>query len=163
MKSYHPIPCVRRYLSLYDKIIRTSQNIDNSHGIIKTMYILLNKWYRYRYLKLGLLYNLDIGLGALSGEITIYHLTQGIVINENAVIGNGCVFHGNNCVGNNGITPEKAPIIGNGVHLGVGASVIGDVTIADNVWIAAGAVVVSSFKEPNIVIAGVPARKIKKL
>ena len=108
-----------------------------------------------------LLYNLDIGLGALKGNIVIFHIAQGIVINENAVVGEGCMFHGNNCIGNDGVNSAIAPVIGNGVHLGVGASVIGNVTIADNVWIAAGAVVVSSFNEPGIVIGGIPAKKIK--
>lgn len=161
MKSYHPISSAKRYLSLYDKVIRTRHNISRFHGVKKEIYTLLYKWYHYRYLKLGLQYNLDIGLGSLKGNIVIYHIAQGIVINENAVVGEGCMFHGNNCIGNDGINAAKAPVIGNGVHLGVGASVIGNVTIADNVWIAAGAVVVSSFNEPGIVIGGIPAKKIK--
>ncbi len=45
--------------------------------------------------------------------------------------------------------------------LGVGAKVIGNVTIADDVKIAAGAVVVTSFTEKGIIIGGVPARKLK--
>ena len=132
MKSYHPISSAKRYLSLYDKVVSTRHNISRSHGVKKKIYTLLYKWYHYRYLKLGLLYNLNIGLGSLKG---------------------------NNCIGNDGINSAIAPVIGNGVYLGVGASVIGKVTIADNVWIAAGAVVVSSFTEPGIVIGGIPAKK----
>lgn len=45
--------------------------------------------------------------------------------------------------------------------LGAGAKIIGNVTIADNIKIAAGAVVVCSFFEPGITIAGVPAKKVK--
>ena len=161
MKSYHPISSAKRYLSLYDKVVRTRHNISRSHGVKKKIYTLLYKWYHYRYLKLGLLYNLDIGLGSLKGNIVIYHIAQGIVINENAVVGEDCMFHGNNCIGNDGINLANAPVIGNGVHLGVGASVIGNVTIADDVWIAAGSVGVSSFNEPGIVIGGIPAKKIK--
>ena len=40
--------------------------------------------------------------------------------------------------------------------------IIGNVKIADNIKIAAGAVVVNSFMEPGITIAGIPARKINK-
>lgn len=44
----------------------------------------------------------------------------------------------------------KAPHIGNNVEIGFGASIIGDVTITDDVKIGAGAVVVKSClkKEP---------------
>ena len=46
--------------------------------------------------------------------------------------------------------------------VGAGAKIIGNVKIADNIKIAAGAVVVNSFMEPGITIAGIPARKINK-
>lgn len=94
-----------------------------------------------------------LGLGAI-----LYH--PGIVINPNARIGNGCMFHGNNCVGNKGAVQSGAPRIGNGVEFGYGAAVIGDVVLADNIKIGANAVVTKSFTEEGIVIAGVPAKKI---
>lgn len=55
----------------------------------------------------------------------------------------------------------RYPVIGNNVMMGAGAKVIGNVTIADNIKIAAGAVVVNSFKEPGITIGGIPARRLK--
>lgn len=45
--------------------------------------------------------------------------------------------------------------------IGVGAKVIGKVRIANNIKIAAGAVVVTSFDEEGITIGGIPARKLK--
>ena len=54
-----------------------------------------------------------------------------------------------------------APKIGNNVDLGVGASVIGDVELADNIIVAAGAVVVKSCFTEGAVLAGVPAKVIK--
>lgn len=52
-------------------------------------------------------------------------------------------------IGNDGVS-LKAPHIGNNVEIGFGASIIGDVTITDDVKIGAGAVVVKSClkKEP---------------
>ena len=38
-----------------------------------------------------------------------------------------------------------APIIGDNVDIGVGATIIGNITIADNIKIGAGAVVTKSF------------------
>lgn len=70
----------KRCLSLYDKVIKKSYNISRSNGFKKKIYTLLYKWYHYKYLKLGLLYNLNIGLGSLKGNIVIYHIAQGIVI-----------------------------------------------------------------------------------
>ena len=48
------------------------------------------------------------------------------------------------------------------MEIGVGAKIIGGVTIADNIKIGAGAVVVSSFYEEGVTIGGVPAKIIKK-
>lgn len=75
-------------------------------------------------------------------------------------MGKNCIFHGDNCIGNNGKNSE-CPRLGNNVRLGVGAKVIGGIRIADNVTIAAGAVVVDSCLIENAVLAGVPAKCIK--
>lgn len=45
--------------------------------------------------------------------------------------------------------------------IGAGAKIIGAVKIADNIKVAAGAVVVKSFTEPGITIGGIPAHKLK--
>lgn len=47
------------------------------------------------------------------------------------------------------------------LSLELGASVIGNVSIADNVKIGAGAVVTKSVLEVGAVIAGIPAKKLK--
>ena len=50
--------------------------------------------------------------------------------------------------------------MGDGVVVGFGATVVGDVSIADNVAIGAGAVVTKSVLAENVAIGGVPARII---
>ena len=72
-------------------------------------------------------------------------------------------MHGNNCIGNNGINLNKCPKIGNNVDIGYGATIIGDIEIADNIIIGANSLVNKSFLESNIIIAGIPARKIKNI
>ena len=57
---------------------------------------------------------------------------------------------------------QKAPKIGNNVYIGPGAVLFGDIEIADNCWIGANAVVNKSFLESYSVIAGVPAKVIRK-
>lgn len=91
--------------------------------------------------------------------LTIYHHGT-IIINPNVRIGKDCKLHGNNCIGNNGIS-EGCPKIGDNVDIGFGAVVIGDIQIADGIKIGANAVVNKTFNESGITIAGVPAKRVK--
>ena len=43
-----------------------------------------------------------------------------------------------------------------------GSVISGDITIADNVWIGANAVVTKSITEPNVLVGGIPAKIICK-
>ena len=82
-----------------------------------------------------------------------------MVINGN--VGDNCVFHGNNTIGNKGVHgSDRRPVIGDNVDIGVGAIVIGDIDIADNSIIGAGSVVTKSFTDENSIIVGVPGKKI---
>ncbi|MFV5693018.1 serine acetyltransferase [Flavobacterium sp. LT1R49] len=108
--------------------------------------------------RLGEKLGLEIETTNIKPGLLIYHYN--IVINGNSHLGKNCHLHGNNCIGNDGKSNE-CPAIGDNVSLGVGAVVIGNVTIANNIKIAAGAVVVHSFLEEGITIGGIPAKKIK--
>ena len=99
-----------------------------------------------------------IGATVFEPGITIYHHGT-IIINGNAVIGQGCCLHGNNCIGNDGKS-GGAPVIGKNVDIGFGAVIIGDIQIADNCKIGAGAVVVHSCLEEGSTLVGVPARRV---
>jgi serine O-acetyltransferase len=110
--------------------------------------------------KLGRLLGIEMHECLCGKGLAIYH-SNGIVINGFSQIGDNFVLHGNNCVGNDGILLDKCPIIGNNVRLGMGAKVLGDVHLGNNVIVAAGAVVVDSFEEDYIVLAGIPAKIVK--
>ena len=105
-------------------------------------------------------YKSGVEIGAqckIGKNCDIWH--SGVVINGD--VGDNCTFHGNNIIGNKGKGKEtQNPKIGNGVDIGANAVIIGDVIIADNCVIGAGAVVTKSFTEPGSVIVGVPGRKI---
>ena len=70
------------------------------------------------------------------------------------------VLHGDNCIGNNG-KDDGCPVIGNNVDIGVGAKIIGNVYIADDCKIGAGAIVVKSCKEKGKTLIGCPAKPIE--
>ena len=100
----------------------------------------------------------EIGLDSRIGKnCDIWH--SGVVINGN--IGDNCVFHGSNTIGNKGIGNDSLrPNIGNDVDFGVGAVIIGSLSIADNCIIGAGAVVTKSFEKQGSVIVGIPGKAI---
>lgn len=78
-------------------------------------------------------------------------------------VGESCTFHGNNVVGNKRTgASNEIPKIGKNVDVGFGAMIIGNVEIADNCIIGAGAVVTKSFIKPGSILVGVPARDISK-
>lgn len=83
-----------------------------------------------------------------------------IIVNPNAKIGDYCILHGNNCIGKN-IKSDKAPSAGDYLDLGIGANLIGGIELGKNVVVGSNAVVNKNFGS-NVVIAGVPAKKISE-
>lgn len=56
---------------------------------------------------------------------------------------------------------SKCPTIGDGVFIGAGAKIIGEIEIANNVKIGANSLVTESILTPNVVAVGVPAKIIR--
>ena len=91
--------------------------------------------------------------------LTICHHGS-IIINGYSKIGENCILHGDNCVGNDGKS-KKAPVIGNNVNIGIGAKIIGDIYIANNVKVGANAVVINSCYNEGATLVGIPAKEVK--
>lgn len=89
----------------------------------------------------------------LGRRLDIWH--GGVVISGH--LGDDCVVHGNNIIGNKGLLDKATPTIGNNVDIGAGAVVIGGITVANHCVIGANAVVNKSFTEPGCLIVGIPA------
>lgn len=107
-----------------------------------------------RALKLGF----SIPINVFGKGLAIVHYGT-IVVAKGAKIGQNCRIHEGVTIGaTNG--SEKAPVLGNNVFLGTGAKVLGDIVIADDVAIAANAVVSKSILEKGTTWGGVPAKKI---
>ncbi len=84
----------------------------------------------------------------------------GIVINEDAEIGENCTLTHGVTIGNK-TSGGKSPKIGNNVYVCVDAKILGDITIGDTCVIGAGSVLLQSVPA-NSVVAGVPAKVVKK-
>ena len=101
--------------------------------------------------------NCSIGIG-----LTLPH-PVGIIIGANE-IGENVTIYQNVTIGSANIgdyKKHKQPSIGNDTVIFAGASVIGDISVADHTMVAAGAVLNSSTEE-NGIYGGVPAKLIKK-
>lgn len=142
----------------YQRLLRLTEYHYNLKA--KSLYhSLMYAYYRRKKNIKGTRLGIEIWENTFDVGLRIHHAGN-IVVNGMARVGKNCQLHGSNCIGNDGKTLD-APIVGNNVNIGVGAKIIGGITIADNIKIAAGAVVISSFAEKGITIGGVPARKLK--
>jgi serine O-acetyltransferase len=99
----------------------------------------------------------DIGLEATIGGGLILPHPNGVVIHEDARIGEDCMIMQQVTVGM--IGDGDVPTIGNRVYIGAGAKIIGKVVVGDGARIGANAVVVSDVPS-NCTAVGVPAKII---
>lgn len=110
--------------------------------------------------RIGSRIGLEIDINTF-GEGLVVHHNGSIVVSADATVGRNCQLHGDNCIGNLGSGKRPgSPVIGDNVDIGVGAKIIGPIELADGIRVGANAVVVTSFLEPGITIAGVPAKRV---
>lgn len=80
------------------------------------------------------------------------------MLHEGTSIGKNLILHQNSTIGT---TDKGVPRISNNVTLGANVNIIGNISIGNNCTVGAGSVVTKSFPD-NCIIAGVPARIIRK-
>lgn len=95
------------------------------------------KIYSFLYAKISSLKHLEISPSTkIGGGIYLGH-AYGITINPKAIIGNNCNIHKGVTIGQESRGKRKGtPIIGNRVWIGVGAVIVGNINIGDDVMIA---------------------------
>ena len=112
------------------------------------------KHYAYKYC-FDVSYKTPIGHG-----LSISHI--GYIAITAKAIGTDCSLRPGVVIGKNLINDQEKPTIGNNVHIGVGAKIIGPITIGNNVIVGANSVVTKNI-ESNSIAVGIPAKIIKKL
>lgn len=90
----------------------------------------------------------------IGGGLLLPH-PHGIVIHPDAQIGVNCLIMQNVTIGTN--MKSGVPVIGDGVDIGPGATILGAVQIGDHAQIGAMSLVLSSVP-PSMVAFGIPAR-----
>ena len=103
-------------------------------------------------------FGVDIHPAARMGTGVMIDHAHSIVIGETAVVGNDVsMLHSVTLGGTGKEDGDRHPKIGNGVMIGAGAKVLGNIHVGHNSRIAAGSVVLMDIP-PCKTVAGVPAR-----
>ncbi len=101
-------------------------------------------------------FGVEIHPAATIGRRFVIDHGMGIVIGETTVIGDDCMIYQGVTLGGTGKqTGKRHPTLKNNVVVGVGACVLGDITVGDNAKVGGGAVVVKDVP-PNCTVVGVP-------
>ena len=109
-------------------------------------------------MRMSEVYGMDIHPAARIGQGIMIDHAHSIVIGETAVVGdNVSMLHAVTLGGTGKDDGDRHPKIGNGVLIGAGAKVLGNITVGHCTRIAAGSVVLQDVP-PCKTVAGVPAR-----
>jgi len=105
---------------------------------------------------------IEIHPGAKIGRRFFIDHGMGVVIGETAIIGDDVLLYQGVTLGGTGLEKGKRhPTIGNNVVIGGGAKVLGNITVGDNSYIGANAVVIKDVP-PNSTVVGVLGRITKQ-
>lgn len=101
---------------------------------------------------------IEIHPGATIGRRVFIDHGMAVVIGETAAVGDDVLIYQAVTLGGTGTEPGKRhPTIGNGVVLGAGSKVLGNITIGSGSKVGAGSVVVKSVPE-NSTVVGIPGK-----
>lgn len=108
-------------------------------------------------------FHLDLHPCAVIGIGVMFDHATGIVIGETAVVGDNCSLFHNVTLGNTGkVTGDRHPKLGNGVVVGAGSLILGNIKIGSGTKIEAGSTVISDLPE-NVTAVGIPAKIVKRI
>lgn len=101
---------------------------------------------------------IEIHPGAAIGQSLFIDHGMGVVIGETSIIGdNVTLFQGVTLGGTGKEKGKRHPTVEDNVVIGAGAKILGNITIGDNSYVGANAVVIKDVP-PNSTIVGVPGR-----
>lgn len=105
----------------------------------------------------------EIHPGATIGKRFVIDHGMGVVIGETAIVGNDVLLYHGVTLGGRVAAKDgrRHPKVGNGVIIGANASVLGAITLGDNVKIGADAVVIEDVATGEVFVGAV-AKKVNE-
>jgi serine O-acetyltransferase len=113
---------------------------------------------KLRMKRMKILLGYELPIHSIGPGLYLAHIGP-IVMSPACKVGKNLRLNINIVIGEKG-GQELVPTIGNNVTIEAGSKLFGKIEIADGIHIGANSVVNKSFLEKNIIIAGVPAKKI---
>jgi len=108
-----------------------------------------------------LLSNVDIHPGAFIGERFFIDHGAGVVVGETAIVGNDVtLYHGVTLGGTSWNKGKRHPTLGDGVMVGAGAKILGNITVGNHCRVGANSVVVEDVPE-SCTVVGIPGKVVK--
>ena len=104
---------------------------------------------------------IEIHPGAKVSKKVFMDHGSGIVIGETSIVGNNVLIYHGVTLGAVKGGEKRHPTIKDGVVIGAGAKILGDITVGENAKIGAGAIVLDDVL-PNTTVVGIPAKVVKK-
>ena len=106
---------------------------------------------------------IEIHPGATIGKRFFIDHGMGVVIGETAEIGDDVLLYQGVTLGGTGkVSGKRHPTIGNGVVVGTGAKILGNIRVGDYSKVGAGSVVVRPVPDQSTVV-GIPGRVVRGL
>ena len=127
----------------------------------KTKFKPLKLYYEYKLFRLCRKYGIEIKTNTKIGEGFCMIQPYNITVSPFAVLGKNVNMYKGSTIGNNVGNPSGAPVIGNCVQIGINATVIGGITLGDDVLIASNAFVNEDIPSHSVVV-GNPCQIIHK-
>lgn len=141
-----------RYNYLYLMYMRRVEYVMNcKNSIISKIYL---KLLNMRLKRLSVLTGITIPPNTFGKGLYIPHWGS-IVVNSTARFGDNCVLQ-------SGVNISEGVVGGNHIYIAAGAKLLMNVHIANDIIVAANAVVTKDFERENIVIGGIPASVISE-
>lgn len=118
--------------------------------------------YRALYRRARTIYGIELPYSVELGRRVVIEHQGAIVIHGNCKIGDDCIIRQGVSMGIKTVKhPHHAPTLGKRVDVGVGAKLIGNITIGDDAIIGANAVVTRDVPA-GLTMVGIPARPISR-
>jgi len=133
-----------RYLVKFHRLFRKANTTSNP---------IILAWYRFRLSKHSSKHHIEIGYNCNIGKGLYLGHSYNITVNPHAILGEWCTLNKGVTIGqeNRGLR-KGAPTIGNQVWIGANSTVVGKITIGDDVLIAPNTFVNRDIPSHSIVI-----------